>query len=37
MAGILIDLSNYDSLLVQSTQSRTGTPDGMYFLTQLGK
>ena len=32
MAGVLIDLSNYDSLLVQSTQGRSGTPDGnVYF------
>lgn len=30
----LIDLSNFDTLLVQSTQSRTGTPDGnIYFDT----
>ena len=28
----LIDLSNYDSLLVQSTQSRSGTPDGNIFF-----
>ena len=33
----LIDLSNYDTLLVQSTQSRTGTPDGnIYFNTTTG-
>ena len=29
---ILIDLSNYDTLLVQSTQSRSGTPDGNVFF-----
>ena len=28
----LIDLSNYDTLLVQSTQSRSGTPDGNIFF-----
>ena len=28
----LIDLSNYDSLLVQSTQSRSGSPDGNIFF-----
>ncbi len=28
----LIDLSNYDSMLVQSTQSRSGTPDGNIFF-----
>ena len=34
----LIDLSNYDSLLVQSTDTRTGTPDGnVYFDTASGK
>ncbi len=33
----LIDLSNYDSLLVQSTDSRDGTPDGnIYFNTTSG-
>ena len=32
MAGVLIDLSNYDTLLTQSTQGRSGTPDGnVYF------
>lgn len=34
----LIDLSNYDSLLVQSSQSRSGTPDGnIYFNTATGE
>jgi hypothetical protein len=28
----LIDLSNYDTLLVQSTQGRSGTPDGNIFF-----
>lgn len=28
----LIDLSNYDTLLVQSTQSRSGVPDGNIFF-----
>ena len=32
MAGVLIDLSNYDTLLVQSTQGRLGTPDGNVFF-----
>lgn len=32
MAAVLIDLSNYDSLLVQSTESRSGTPDGNIFF-----
>jgi hypothetical protein len=33
----LIDLSNYDTLLVQSTDSRAGTPDGnVYFNTTSG-
>ena len=33
----LIDLSNYDTLLVQSTQSRSGTPDGnVYFDKSTG-
>jgi len=32
MAGVPIDLSNYDSLLVQSTQGRAGTPDGNVFF-----
>ena len=33
----LIDLSNYDTMLVQSTQSRGGTPDGnVYFNTTSG-
>lgn len=32
MAAVLIDLSNYDSLLVQSTQGRSGTPDGNVFF-----
>ena len=30
----LIDLTNFDTLLVQSTQSRTGTPDGNIFFDQ---
>lgn len=34
----LIDLSNYDSLLVQSTQSRAGTPDwNVFFDSSNGK
>ena len=37
MPGILIDLSNYDSLLVQSTQSRAGTPTGNVFFDTTGK
>jgi len=37
MAAVLIDLSNYDSLLVQSTQSRSGTPDGNVFFDTTGK
>jgi len=32
MPAVLIDLSNYDSLLVQSTQGRAGTPDGNVFF-----
>jgi len=32
MAGVLIDLSNYDSLLVQSSQGRDGSPDGNVFF-----
>ncbi|MDA3941863.1 MAG: hypothetical protein PF693_21550 [Spirochaetia bacterium] len=32
MAGVLIDLSNYDTLLVQSTVGRAGTPDGNVFF-----
>ncbi len=33
----LIDLSNYDTLLVQSTQGRAGTPDGnVFFNTSNG-
>lgn len=36
-AETLIDLSNYDTLLVQSTDSRSGTPDGnVYFDTTAG-
>ena len=36
--AVLIDLSNYDSMLVQSTQGRSGTPDGnVYFDTANGK
>lgn len=35
---VLIDLSNYDTLLVQSSDSRDGTPDGnVYFDTTNGK
>ncbi len=35
---VLIDLSNYDTLLVQSTQGRSGTPDGnIYFDTTNGR
>lgn len=38
MAAVLIDLSNYDSLLVQSTQGRAGTPDGnVYFNPSTGE
>ena len=38
MAGILIDLSNYDSLLVQSTVGRAGSPDGnVFFDKSTGK
>lgn len=34
----LIDLSNYDTTLVQSTQGRSGTPDGnVFFDTANGK
>lgn len=34
----LIDLSNYDSMLVQSTDTRSGSPDGnVYFDTANGK
>lgn len=32
MAAVLIDLSNYDSLLVQSTAGRAGSPDGNVFF-----
>jgi len=33
----LIDLTNYDTMLVQSTQGRSGTPDGnIYFNTTNG-
>jgi hypothetical protein len=36
--AVLIDLSNYDTHLVQSTQSRSGTPDGnVYFDKTNGK
>ncbi len=31
---VQIDLSNYDTLLVQSTQSRAGTPDGNVFFNK---
>jgi len=31
-APVLIDLSNYDAMLVQSTQGRAGTPDGNVFF-----
>jgi len=35
---VLIDLSNYDTLLVQSTQSRAGTPNGnIFFDVATGK
>jgi len=37
MAGVLIDLSNYDTLLVQSTAGRAGTPDGNVFFDTTGK
>lgn len=38
MATELIDLSNYDTLLQQSTQGRSGTPDGnVFFDTTNGK
>jgi len=38
MSGVLIDLSNYDSLLVQSSQGRAGTPTGnVYFDKSNGK
>jgi len=30
--AVLIDLTNYDTLLVQSTQGRAGTPDGNIFF-----
>lgn len=34
---VLIDLSNYDTLLVQSTQGRSGTPNGnIFFNTTTG-
>lgn len=34
----LIDLSNYNTLLVQSTQARSGTPDGnIFFNTTTGE
>lgn len=32
MAGVLIDLSNYDTLLKQSTAGRAGSPDGNVFF-----
>lgn len=32
MTPVLIDLSNYDTHLVQSTQGRAGTPDGNVFF-----
>ncbi len=36
--AVLIDLSNYDTMLVQSTQGRAGTPDGnVYFDKANGK
>ncbi len=36
--AVLIDLSNYDLMLVQSTQGRSGSPDGnVYFDTANGK
>ena len=38
MLAALIDLSNYDTHLVQSTQSRSGTPDGnIFFDTANGR
>jgi hypothetical protein len=38
MTPALIDLSNYDTHLVQSTQSRSGTPDGnIFFDTTNGR
>ena len=37
-AAQLIDLSNYDTMLVQSTQGRSGTPDGnIYFDVANGR
>ncbi len=33
--AVLIDLSNYDSLLVQSTESRSGTPDGNVYFNKV--
>ena len=37
-AAQLIDLSNYDTMLVQSTQGRSGTPDGnIYFDVTNGR
>lgn len=37
-APVLIDLSNYDTMLVESTASRSGSPDGnIYFGTATGK
>lgn len=35
--AVLIDLSNYDSLLVQSSASRSGSPDGNVFFDTTGK
>jgi len=34
---VLIDLSNYSTMLLQSTQARTGTPDGNVFFDLTGK
>jgi hypothetical protein len=34
MDAVLIDLSNYDSALVQSTAGRAGTPDGNVFFNK---
>lgn len=36
MAGVLIDLSNYDTLLTQSTAGRAGSPDGNVFFDTTG-
>ena len=36
-AAVLIDLSNYDTMLVQSTQGRSGTPDGNVYFDYANK